>query len=193
MDQRRADTLVDLLLGRAEPAEVSLQVIVAADTLAGASHEPGWVPGLGPVTATEIGELVGPWTDTGLGLAGERAAVADRPGHRDPHRCGPETLPAVRGVGPGRPRQRCDLPVPRLPPLRRQLPAPTSTTPSPGQRPHIGGQPGGAVPAAPPPQTHRRMERSTRPHRRDDLDHPHRTPYKTHPWQYTNPHPPPDE
>ena len=36
MDQRRADTLVDLLLGRAEPATVDVQVIVAADTLTGA-------------------------------------------------------------------------------------------------------------------------------------------------------------
>ena len=38
MDQRRADTLVDLLLGRTEPAAVDLQVIVPADTLTGASH-----------------------------------------------------------------------------------------------------------------------------------------------------------
>jgi hypothetical protein len=59
MDQRRADSLVDLLLGRADPPAVSLQVVVAADSLAGTSQEPGWVPGLGPVTATEIAELTG--------------------------------------------------------------------------------------------------------------------------------------
>jgi hypothetical protein len=59
MDQRRADTLVDLLLGRAEPRPVSMQVIVPADTLTAAGTEPGWVPGLGPVTTGQIGELIG--------------------------------------------------------------------------------------------------------------------------------------
>ena len=54
MDQRRADTLVDLLLGRAEPSPVDVQVIVTADTLTGTSTEPGWVPGLGPVTPGQI-------------------------------------------------------------------------------------------------------------------------------------------
>ena len=66
MDQRRTDSLVDLLLGRAQPPAVTLQVIVAADTITGASSEPGWVPGLGPVTAEQVGELVGR-DDTGLG------------------------------------------------------------------------------------------------------------------------------
>ncbi|MCZ3385423.1 MAG: HNH endonuclease [Actinomycetia bacterium] len=59
MDQRRLDTLVDLLLGRADPPQVNVQVIVAADTLAGHSDQPGWIPGLGPVTATEARELAG--------------------------------------------------------------------------------------------------------------------------------------
>ncbi len=57
MDQRRADTLVDLLLGRGEAPTVSVHVVVPADTLAGASEEPGWVPGLGPVTASEAREV----------------------------------------------------------------------------------------------------------------------------------------
>jgi hypothetical protein len=65
MDQRRADTLVDLLLGRADPPEVSLQVIVGADTLTGQGSDPGWVPGLGPVTASEVGELIGTGTECG--------------------------------------------------------------------------------------------------------------------------------
>jgi hypothetical protein len=60
MDQRRADTLVDLLLGRTDPPEVHLQVIVPADTITEESQQPGWVPGLGPVTAGEVEELVGP-------------------------------------------------------------------------------------------------------------------------------------
>ncbi len=70
-----------------EPAEVSLQVIVGADTLTGTSQEPGWVPGLGPVTTTEVQELVGTGR-TIQGPAGPREgpAVADRPGHRDPDR-----------------------------------------------------------------------------------------------------------
>ena len=56
MDQRRADTLVDLLLGRGEAPTVSVHVVVPAGTLAGTLEEPGWVPGLGPVTATEARE-----------------------------------------------------------------------------------------------------------------------------------------
>lgn len=70
MDQRRADTLVDLLLGMADPPAVSLQVIVTAHTIIGASQEPGWVPGLGPVTATEVNELIGTGAlnDAGTGL-----------------------------------------------------------------------------------------------------------------------------
>ncbi len=47
-------------------------MIVGADTLTGNSQEPGWVPGLGPVTATEVragrtqvSELT---TGTGTGL-----------------------------------------------------------------------------------------------------------------------------
>ncbi|MCZ3390191.1 MAG: HNH endonuclease [Actinomycetia bacterium] len=67
MDQRRADTLVDLLLRRTEPPEVSVQVIVPADTLTGASDQPGWVLGLGPITATEVGELVDPGAGDGTG------------------------------------------------------------------------------------------------------------------------------
>ncbi len=75
MDQRRADTLVDLLLGRAEPTPVTVQVVVPADTLTGTSAEPGWVPGLGPVTATEINELIA----TGAGN-GDREVAGDDAG-----------------------------------------------------------------------------------------------------------------
>ena len=81
MDQRRADTLVDLLLGRADPPRVSLQVIVGADTITGQSEEPGWVPGLGPVTATEVAELLGTGTGAGNGVgshASVRRFLADR-------------------------------------------------------------------------------------------------------------------
>jgi hypothetical protein len=50
-DQRRADALMDLLTGRASPPQVNIHVVVPADTLAGDSDRPGWMPGLGPITA----------------------------------------------------------------------------------------------------------------------------------------------
>lgn len=60
MDQRRSDALFDLLVGRAPPMQVSVQVVVPADVLAGESDEPGWVAGVGPVTAGTIRDLLGP-------------------------------------------------------------------------------------------------------------------------------------
>ncbi len=53
MDQRRADALMDLLTGRAEPPQVSIQVVVPADTLTRAADLPAVIPGLGPITAHE--------------------------------------------------------------------------------------------------------------------------------------------
>jgi hypothetical protein len=57
MDQRRSDALFDLLVGRAEPMAVSMQVVVPADVLAGESDEPGWVAGIGPTTAGTVRDL----------------------------------------------------------------------------------------------------------------------------------------
>jgi len=59
MDQRRADALIDLVVGRAEPPQVNVQVVVPADTLLGESAEPADVAGVGPITSTEALELVG--------------------------------------------------------------------------------------------------------------------------------------
>ncbi|MGB2840132.1 MAG: DUF222 domain-containing protein [Actinomycetes bacterium] len=59
MDQRRADALIDLVVGRAEPPQVNVQVVVPADTLFGESAEPADVAGVGPITGTEALELVG--------------------------------------------------------------------------------------------------------------------------------------
>lgn len=59
MDQRRADALVDLLIGRAEPPQVTVQAVVPADTLLGPSAEPADVAGIGPITSSEVIELVG--------------------------------------------------------------------------------------------------------------------------------------
>jgi hypothetical protein len=53
MDQRRADALIDLVTGRAQPPRVDVQVVVSAESLAGTSELPAWVPGLGPITATQ--------------------------------------------------------------------------------------------------------------------------------------------
>ncbi len=53
MDQRRADALIDLVVGRAEPPQVTIQVVVPADTLIGESAEPADVAGVGPVTSAE--------------------------------------------------------------------------------------------------------------------------------------------
>jgi hypothetical protein len=59
MDQRRADALIDLVVGRAEPPQVNVQVVVPADTLFGEGAEPADVAGVGPITGTEALELVG--------------------------------------------------------------------------------------------------------------------------------------
>jgi hypothetical protein len=67
MDQRRADSLVDLLLGRSEPQAVKVHLIVDADTVAGDRHHPGWVPGIGPITAEEAAELIEPAQTSGSG------------------------------------------------------------------------------------------------------------------------------
>jgi hypothetical protein len=53
MDQRRADALMDLITGRAEPPQVSVQVVVPLDALTGDADLPADVPGLGPITAPE--------------------------------------------------------------------------------------------------------------------------------------------
>lgn len=59
MDQRRADVLVDLLLGRSARPNVSLQVVVPVETVLGQGAQPGSIPGWGPATAHEVRELCG--------------------------------------------------------------------------------------------------------------------------------------
>ncbi|MEO8105885.1 MAG: hypothetical protein ABI720_01080 [Actinomycetes bacterium] len=53
MDQRRADALIDLVTGRAEPPRVDVQVVVSAETLAGTSESAAWVPAVGPISASQ--------------------------------------------------------------------------------------------------------------------------------------------
>ncbi len=59
MDARRADALVDLLLGRDRGAEVSVEVgiLVSAATLAAVSDTPGELAGYGPIPAETVREL----------------------------------------------------------------------------------------------------------------------------------------
>lgn len=59
MDQRRADALVDLICGRAEPPQIQIQVVVPVDTLLGEGAEPGHLAGVGPITGTEVQRLAG--------------------------------------------------------------------------------------------------------------------------------------
>lgn len=69
MDQRRADALFDVLTGRADPPQVQVQVVVPADTLLGEGAEPGFIPGLGPVTAGEALHMAGFASGGGRGVA----------------------------------------------------------------------------------------------------------------------------
>lgn len=71
MDQRRADALVDLVTGRADPPQVAVHLVVTADTLLGESAEPAEVVGLGPVTSSKALELLGvPGTGLSAGSDG---------------------------------------------------------------------------------------------------------------------------
>ena len=65
MDQRRADLLVDWLLGENHAPTVHLHLIAPT------SAEPGWVPGVGPVTTPQLDELV---------AGGAEVEVADHSG-----------------------------------------------------------------------------------------------------------------
>jgi hypothetical protein len=59
MDQRRADSLVELIRGEIDPPATQIQVVVSADVLTGASDQPGWLPGVGPITANDVRTLAG--------------------------------------------------------------------------------------------------------------------------------------
>ncbi|MFL6179607.1 MAG: DUF222 domain-containing protein [Actinomycetes bacterium] len=58
MDQRRSDAFVDLVNGRAQPPRVNISVVVTAETMMDAECEPGWVSGVGPVTADEAQAII---------------------------------------------------------------------------------------------------------------------------------------
>ncbi|HEX9763188.1 MAG TPA: DUF222 domain-containing protein, partial [Acidimicrobiia bacterium] len=64
-DQRRADTLLDILTGRepGRPHGVGVDIVVDLHTLTGASETPGHIPGWGPVTAEIARKVVSEQSD----------------------------------------------------------------------------------------------------------------------------------
>lgn len=58
MDQRRADALVDLVVGRAEPPRVQVQVLLPATGSTDGASGPVEVAGLGPVLPSEVRHLL---------------------------------------------------------------------------------------------------------------------------------------
>jgi hypothetical protein len=57
MDQKRSDAFVDLVIGRAEPPQVNLNVVVPVETMTGASNAPATMNGVGPITAVQARRL----------------------------------------------------------------------------------------------------------------------------------------
>jgi Domain of unknown function (DUF222) len=118
MDQRRADALVDLLLGRSLPTcsdtAAQVQVTIAASTLLGLDDQPGELAGYGPITAEAARALAadGIWRrivtdplsgtvlDVGRTTYRPPAALADHVRTRDK---------TCRFPGCRQPAGRCDL------------------------------------------------------------------------------------
>ncbi|MCZ3387252.1 MAG: 13E12 repeat family protein [Actinomycetia bacterium] len=169
-DQRRADALMDLLTGRAEPPQVKVQVVVSADTLAGESDSPGWVPGLGPITAGEARQIVrgaGPMTCSPLIADPDTGMLADRTTGTSVE---PQYRPSAeldRAV-----RARIDVSLPRLSSERarhclrnRSRPHRTLAAGS-----HHLGQPGRALSSAPSVEALGRLAGRALLRRHHDLD-----------------------
>jgi hypothetical protein len=74
MDQRRADALVDLILGRATHT-TDVQVVVSAETLEGRANDPGYVPGVGAITAETARDLAG-LAPSGGGAQGSAQSIS---------------------------------------------------------------------------------------------------------------------
>lgn len=118
MDQRRADAMVDLLLGRPMPSSsataTQVQVTIAASTLLGLDDQPGDLVGYGPITAEAARALAadGTWRrivtdplsgsvlDVGRTAYRPPAALADHVRTRDK---------TCRFPGCRQPAHRCDL------------------------------------------------------------------------------------
>src|SRR4051794_38853018 len=75
-DQRRADALVDLIIGDAPAPAVDISLVVSAETVCGVSAGPAELVGYGPVTFGQVPELVGDATGA-LGEVSWRRLLAD--------------------------------------------------------------------------------------------------------------------
>ena len=169
MDQRRADALVELVTGDIDPPATVVHVVVPASVLDGTSEQPGWLPGVGPITAGSCSRwrrLRADWT---RGLP----PPARRPCQWDAERHQRAAVPTLSGPRAGCPCPRRHMQVPRMPAIgavhwQRDRPRPHGPL---ARRQHIRGEPGGTVPAPPPVEAHTGMVGRAAPGRVDDLDH----------------------
>ncbi|MEO6087959.1 MAG: DUF222 domain-containing protein [Umezawaea sp.] len=76
MDQRRADVVCDLLLGKPSNVRVSLQLTVPVSMLMGLDDQPGELAGFGPIDAATARELAGDATWRRL-LTDERGTLLE--------------------------------------------------------------------------------------------------------------------
>src|SRR3954449_9434461 len=76
MDQRRADVVCDLLLGKPSNVQVQLQVTVPVSTVMGVDDQPGELAGYGPIDATTARVLAGDATWRRL-LTDERGTLVE--------------------------------------------------------------------------------------------------------------------
>jgi hypothetical protein len=73
MDQKRSDAFVDLVIGRAEPPRVNLNVVVPIESMVGASQNPATLQGVGPITTSQ-GRRQG-WPSVELGATTPRRTL----------------------------------------------------------------------------------------------------------------------
>jgi hypothetical protein len=113
LDQLRSDAFVSLLLGECgERVRVELRVTVPASVLAGASNDPGWLHGYGPITHQQVWDLASRsqfWrrvvTDPLTGVVREVSRRQPSAALRD--YVNTRTLKCV-AIGCGRPAESCE-------------------------------------------------------------------------------------
>jgi hypothetical protein len=115
IDARRADALIDVLLGTmlSQPTGVEVNVTVPAATLFGLADDPGEVPGLGPIPAEVARELAADarwraWVTDAAGAVEATSSTTYRPSAALARRVRARH-PECRMVGCRRPADACDL------------------------------------------------------------------------------------